>query len=220
MNFIITILLILCSTIVSAQLNVSFNATNSTCSANGKLSITASGGQEPYIYEIIGGPLGFNRPPQSTPIFDLLPPGNYQVEVKDISGISKVVTANIVGNYKEPTLASCDVPMGTSTATLIVKDGLSPFSYSFSTDGGGSFSAPQSSNTFKCLPNGTMVFRVTDACNNFYPCYKTVEVYEPKFTYECAPNPLGGTDFTCTNATSPPFYYGECRIFYSAINNL
>lgn len=220
LKFFATILLILLSNLVSAQLNVSFSTTNSTCSANGKLSITATGGQEPYIYEIIGGPLGFNRPPQSSPIFDLLPPGNYQLEVKDISGASKVLNANIVGNYKEPTLVSCDVPAGTSTATLIVKDGLSPYLYSFSTDGGGNFSVPQSSNVFSCLPNGTMVFRVTDACNNFYPCYKTVQVYEPRFTYDCAPNPLGGTDFTCKNATSPPFYYGEGNISYTAINNL
>jgi hypothetical protein len=57
LKFFATILLILLSNLVSAQLNVSFSTTNSTCSANGKLSITTTGGQEPYIYEIIGGPL-------------------------------------------------------------------------------------------------------------------------------------------------------------------
>jgi hypothetical protein len=168
-------------------LTVSATSQPSTCSANGTVTATASSGVAPFIYIISGGSVNSVSPSVSGAYtFTALPSGTYTVSVTASNSVTATTTITVGGTYQEPTL-TCSATGCTITATPAL--GLAPYTYAISTNGGSTFSTPQSSNTFYNLPNGNYVIRVYDACQNFYPCYTQVNV-----------TPLAFPAFTCNSS--------------------
>jgi hypothetical protein len=166
-------LLLLCSlgsNALFAQLQVQIITQESRCSANGRITVNVTGGTPPYNYVLVGTV----RPPQNTNIFDLLPPANYTVRVTDNAGISQTINTIVTGNYQEPTITQCIV--NNDTVQVIGNQGRLPYRYAISTNNGQTFSVPQNSNLFTCLPGGTHIVRMYDSCSNFYSLPVTINV--------------------------------------------
>lgn len=195
-----------------AQFTITLSSTPSTCSSNGTITVTTNGGSGIIVYEIISGPAGFSRPSQSTNVFVSIPPGLYQVQATDDLGRVDIKSINVGGNYVPPTIQSCNV--SGSRATINIRDGLSPFNYAYSSDGGATFSLPQSSNVITCLDSGTYIFRVTDACNNFFPCQNRVTVIPPSAIFTCTQVSPGINTIRVTNTRD-----GEAPFTYTLENN-
>jgi gliding motility-associated-like protein len=134
------------------------------------------------------------------------------VRATDELGRSDVKSINVGGNYVPPTIQSCNI--SGSTATINVKDGLAPFNYAYSSDGGANFSLPQPSNVITCLDSGTYIFRVTDACNNFFPCQNRVDVKPPSVVFTCTQVSPGINTIRVTRTQD-----GEAPYTYSLVNN-
>lgn len=209
----LTVIVLLCSFLSTmAQFRITLSTSPSTCSSNGTITVTPSGAIGVVVYEIISGPAGFTRPSQTNNVFVSIPPGLYQVQGRDGSGQSDIKSITVTGNYTPPTIQSCNV--NGSTATITVRDGLAPFNYAISSDGGGAFSQPQNSNVFTCLNAGDYVFRVSDACNNFFPCQNTVTILPPRTNFTCTPVSPGVTNIRAGGATQ-----GEPPYTYTLVNN-
>lgn len=195
----------------NAQISASATSTVSTCNANGTITVTVSGGSAPYIYDITNGPLTYtNRPAQNNPVFNQLPPGNYTVQVRDNGGLQTTTQVTVNGTYKTPTVACNPVPY-TSSIVLNTIDGLKPYRFDYTTDNGNTWAAFQEDSLFECLQDGDYRFRVTDACENFYPCTATVKSKPPEFLYQCSENVDGKVDFVLERAGLD---YGELPITY------
>ena len=208
-----TIIVFMCSIASTmAQFRITLTTSPSTCSSNGTITATPSGATGVVVYEIISGPAGFTRPSQTNNVFISIPPGLYQVQGTDGIGQSDVKSVTVAGNYSPPTIQSCNV--NGSTATITVRDGLAPFNYAISSDGGGTFSPPQNANVFTCLNAGDYVFRVSDACNNFFPCQNSVTVLPPRANISCTPVSPGVTNIRAGGASQ-----GEPPYTYTLVNN-
>ncbi len=198
--------LFLCSfyPLFAQTLTVTATATESFCSNNGQITVQVIGGTLPYTYTVISAPTGVNRPPQATNVFNLLPSGSYNLGVKDANGATGSVVVQVTGNYSEPTLTS--VTVTGSIATLTASGGKTPYKFAYSSNGGTTFTTPQDSSVFDCLPDGEYVFRVYDACDNFYSSIQSIAGAALDFTTTCKPNVSGGTDISTkplSNAGAP-----------------
>ncbi|MEY4926497.1 MAG: hypothetical protein RI894_933, partial [Bacteroidota bacterium] len=199
--------------------------TPSTCSSNGTMTITVSNGVNNFDYTISQAPSGYGGTTnfiQSTGnvlLIDALPAGVYTVQVHDANNLSTTIIVTISGNYTEPTLDSCVIRPNSSDCTIYAHDGLRPYTYAYSVNGG-AFTTPQTDSLFTCLPNGNLVFRVYDACNNFYPCMNTVSISPPALlNVACNVTPTG------TNVTTDDYYhyfgwlsYGELPFTYTCLS--
>lgn len=203
---------ILLSNNIYAQFSISISSTTSTCSSNGVLTINNVGGKNPITYEIISGPPGFTRPSQNTNIFTSIPPGNYKIQAIDAIGQTSSATTTLTGSYI-PLKIQNSVVSG-SRITVNALNGLPPYSFAISSDGGGTFSPTQSSNIFDCLPAGDYVLRALDACNNFFPSQGTVTIVPPTSRYTCTSVSPGVTNIKVTSTTG-----GEAPINYTLENN-
>lgn len=203
---------ILLSNNIYAQFSISISNTPSTCSSNGVLTINTLGGTNPITYEIISGPPGFTRPSQNTNIFTSIPPGNYTIQAIDAIGQTASATSTLIGSYIPLKIQNCVV--NGSRITVNALNGLPPYSFAISSDGGSTFSPPQSSNVFECLPAGDYVLRALDACNNFFPCQGTVSIMSPTSTYTCTSVSPGLTNIKVTSTTG-----GEGPFNYTLENN-
>lgn len=147
----------------SFQLNISVASTPSTCTNNGTVSITATGGSGNYKYKIQSPTLTLG--PQDSNQFVGLAPGSYTVTVFDVtSGASATKSVTVGGNYVPMTLK---ITPDCTSFTAQVTGGLAPFSYAFSTVGAsGPFGADQQSPTFSGLSPNAYWVRATDACGN------------------------------------------------------
>lgn len=197
---------------IYAQLSISISNTPSTCSSNGVLNINSTGGTNPITYEIISGPPGFTRPSQTTNIFTSIPPGNYTIQAIDAIGQITSATSTITGSYIPLRIQNCVV--SGSRITVNARDGLPPYRYAISSDGGGTFSPTQSSNIFECLPAGDYILRALDACNNFFPCQGTVTVLPPSSRFTCTSISPGVTNIKVTSTIG-----GEAPFNYTLENN-
>jgi gliding motility-associated-like protein len=196
----------------SAQLNIVLSSTNSTCSSNGTITISSTGGTVPITYEIISGPPGFSRPSQTSNIFTSIPAGNYQVQATDAIGQVALATVTVVGTYVPLAITSCVV--NGSRITVNARDGRPPYLYALSSDGGATYSQPQTSNIFDCLPAGNYVVRVSDACNNFFPCQSAVTIIPPTVRFTCTPVSPGVTTVRVTRTDD-----GEAPFTYTLVSN-
>ncbi len=141
----------------------------STCQANGVINLQVSGTNTPFIYSIVSGPV--TRPPQSSALFNALPAGTYALQVQN--QLAETVTATVVvaGSYQLITMHPIPVIFctGASQGYIIgnvVSGGKPPFTYQLVAPSPVT-TAPQSSDTFYNLPDGSYTLRVTDDCGNF-----------------------------------------------------
>jgi subtilisin-like proprotein convertase family protein len=111
------------------------------------ITATAFGGLLPYEYSLNGGAY------QSSNVFPNLGPGSYTVEVFDAAGFSRTSDVLVITNPSQ--LAVTATATG-NTITVMATGGTGFLQYSI----GGS--APQNSNEFNNLPNGTYTLTVTD----------------------------------------------------------
>ena len=197
----------------AAQINATAATVAATCSSNGKITITATGGATPYTYEITVAPTGGIRPPQQSNVFDNLPKGNYTIKVTDVTGQTRTVTATIGGTYVAPTM-NCILTTPTSnTVTLTIVNGSPPFKYEYSRNNFTTVDFSTSNVTdrtkvFNCLTNANYTFRITDACNNFFTCTKTVAQTPLTASWTC--QGTGTIALTNVDGGEPPLVY-FCR---------
>ncbi|MFN8238351.1 MAG: SprB repeat-containing protein [Chitinophagales bacterium] len=170
-----------------AQLQISVSTTPSTCSANGSITVNASGGGLPYFYQIISSSSGIVRPLQNVNIFQNLPAGSYTVRVSDVNNTTQTIQAVIAGNYIPLSFSHTQMQ---SSVIIRANNGKGPYKYAYSSDGGFTFTTPSDSNTFHCMTSGIYIFRVVDSCENFY-------------SEAVAINPVTiNMDFSCTDSGS------------------
>ncbi|MBI5917436.1 MAG: gliding motility-associated C-terminal domain-containing protein [Bacteroidetes bacterium] len=160
-------LLAIANFFASAQVNISLQITNATCSSNGSIQVTATGGSGNLNYQLFGGCLPVPVL-QQVPDFNNLGPCEYIVVVTDGStGASASKAAVVGGNYQSPVLAlncgSCSIETGVTGGTM-------PLTFAISTAG---LNGPFQNNTlpgspvFQNITPGTNYWvRVTDACGN------------------------------------------------------
>jgi hypothetical protein len=201
----------LCNNIF-AQLSINISNTPSTCSSNGELIINTMGGSNPITYEIISGPPGFTRPSQNTNIFTSIPPGNYTIQAIDAIGQIASATSTVTGSYIP--LRILNSVVSGSRITVNARDGLPPYRYAISSDGGGTFSPTQTSNIFECLPAGDYVLRALDVCNNFFPSQGTVTIVPPTSRFTCTVISPGVTNIRVISTSG-----GEAPFNYTLENN-
>ncbi|MBS1562793.1 MAG: T9SS type A sorting domain-containing protein, partial [Bacteroidetes bacterium] len=142
---------------------------DSRCQTSGSATAQISGGAGPYTYSITSGPL--TAPPQSSPVFQSLPPGSYMMKVTDYCNSSAGFSFTIGGSYAVPQVSAVLQPpacIGGSDGSIRVDvtDGRGPFSYSLISPS--PITAPdQPGNQFNGLRAGTYTYRVSDSCGNY-----------------------------------------------------
>jgi len=79
-------------------ISVTANANDAICGGNGSIIVSASGGQAPYQYSINGGSTY-----QTSPIFNGLTPGNYDIFVKDVNTTVGTLTGLVINTTNTTT---------------------------------------------------------------------------------------------------------------------
>ncbi len=155
-----------------------------SCKAiDGKISVTASGGEGVYDFNINGGEY------QTNSEFDKLAPGSYTIMVKDFNKCKKSITVDIrAANSDLDATTSivghtqCATPNG--SVTVSGSGGSSPYQYQIE---GGGFSA---ANAFSGLKFGQYAVIVKDASD----CQKVVSLVIPRgdtgTSYVCDIKPI------------------------------
>jgi hypothetical protein len=161
------------------QLSISTKSTVSTCSSNGTITVSVTGGKAPYCYDLTPCSNCLTCVPATSNTFSSLAPGSYTVKVTDNSTPVQTQTATVVvtGTYTPLSI------LGEITTCGVVghgKGGKKPYAFSISTDGT-IFSATKSDSIFNALDPGTYYIRCTDACGNFTTYKATYTV--PKFEF-------------------------------------
>ncbi len=176
----LAIILFIFSIKVSAQCPASvpptFTATSSesTCASNGNITVTATGGQTPYLYEITGP---VNRPTQTSNEFNAIPSGTYTVTLTDNCGTTFSENIIVAGNYVNPSLTVTSTSPNcyndsSGTLTFNTAGGVTP--YTFELASGSTISDTQTTNIFNNLPQGFYLARVTDACSNISSVFHSI----------------------------------------------
>lgn len=162
-----------CST-SDLDLTISFKIDATSCKAiDGSISVTGSGGEEPYNYNLNGGEY------QTSSEFDRLAPGSYTIIVKDFNGCKKsllvdvgAANSNLAATSSTQLDNQCFIHNG--SATITANGGTSPYLYKIND---GDFA---SLNTFANLKNGQYTVIVKDAND----CQKVVSVVVPRGSTE------------------------------------
>ncbi|HET6993445.1 MAG TPA: gliding motility-associated C-terminal domain-containing protein, partial [Chitinophagaceae bacterium] len=190
------------ATIISGCLTVTTNSTNTTCSLpNGSISITASGGTQPYRYSLDG--VNF----QTSNIFAGLAAASYTVTVKD--QVNTLATTNVIlSDAPGPsinfvaTAPSCNANDGIITIAGI--GGASPLQYSID---GINF---QAGNIFTGVHPGNYQPTVKDANGCIATVSTTINIDCPTITAtttnETCGNSNGSINVTGANGI-PPYQY-------------
>ncbi len=184
-----------------AQVNIQFMIKDAVCN-DGHIQVIATGGTEPYWYEIIGNTCGLsNRSIQSSPVFSNLTPCTYTVWVLDGTGTATTKEVVVGGNYTAPTAT---VEVNDCGFTIHVKNGKPPLQYFLSTDGGFTYGPPSAQNTFSALSGGTYQVRVEDSCGYVILSKATIvldtlkyhfdRVFRDKVTDSIAPASISGAE--------------------------
>jgi len=138
------------------NLQVTVNTPNTSCgSANGAVTISASGGSAPYSYSGAGST-------NSTGSFSGLAAGTYTFTATDASSCTGTVSVTVIDNVPSVTVSissttnntSCSSPNGAFTVTA--SGGNAPYSYSTG-------SSTNTTGTFTGLQGGTYNVTATDA---------------------------------------------------------
>jgi gliding motility-associated-like protein len=188
----------------SAILASTVTAPANSGQSNGSIIVTASNGIAPYSYSINGG--GF----QVSNTFNNLAAGSYTITVKDASGCTVTVSAD-VGETTLALTATASAPpirCGESTGviTITASGGASPYTYSLN---GGTY---VSLNTFGNLTAGTYNIKVKDAVGTTFDVTATLTQIGSNITATAAAPaiPCGQTTgritVTAANGTMPYSY--------------
>lgn len=179
----ILILMLFSKTFVLAQLSFTTSTTPSTCSANGVIDITVSGGTPTYYFQIVSSSSGIIRPVQNSNVFNNLPAGTYTIRVTDVNNLSANNTIAIPGNYIPLSFSHVQQQ---STIILTPLNGKPQYTFTYSSDTGRTYLPPTDSNSFSCMQPGSYIFRVYDSCSNFYSENVVVNNVIIDATYSCA----------------------------------
>ena len=197
-------LLFFCPLFCLGQISIATTTTESRCSADGSMTVNASGGTPPYTYSLTGA---VNRPAQSTNRFLALPRGTYTVTVVDAANQRNAITVSVSGNYVPPTLS---LLVNQSMATLSVAGGRLPLKFTYQR-GGIASGDTSSTGVFRCLLNGNYRFQVIDSCGNFYPFDAVINVDTLNFSTVCSSvNGLPSLSVSTAKGGTPPYFY-FCR---------
>jgi gliding motility-associated-like protein len=208
-----------------AQINASSATTPSTCSSNGSITVTATGGTAPYYYQITASTSGIVRPVQNVNVFQNLPAGSYTIRISDGLNESVTSTAVISGNYIPPGFTHTQT---NSTVRIFPVNGRAPYTYSYSVDLGQTFTTPVDSGIFHCMRPGLYLFRITDSCENFYSQNIVINPVSIQASFTCqnfnsiALNSISGgngdyvfnaygSGFSATNTTGNFSNIGRCN---------
>ncbi|MFD2041472.1 hypothetical protein ACFSJW_19050, partial [Flavobacterium artemisiae] len=187
-------------------------ATPSTCAANGKIEITATGLPTPIIYGIAKSPyIATDVISSTSPVFSFLPPGNYYygyyngaVFVPSSNTISIAnqynTTSPSIPSYYSNRLTYCPSsgdPLGRVIVTMT--GGNKPYTAELLDSGNTVIQQKQTSGsgtsaTFDGVPQGVYTIRTTDACGTVVYAPNTVTV-QPNVPY---------TDFTLAPVNPQP----------------
>ena len=134
--------------------------------SNGNLTVTATGGKEPYLYSLNDGA------PQSSNIFTDLEPQYYSIEVQDANGCVDSVRTFIGGVQAVKaialtTLAGCGGTGG--SLEIIAKNGIEPYRYQIGENAEYTFE-----NTFTGLSAGVYSVWVKDDRDCFLGLYPVI----------------------------------------------
>ncbi|MDB5227877.1 MAG: hypothetical protein JWN78_2070 [Bacteroidota bacterium] len=182
---ILLLVLLFFTSVTYAQLSFTTSITPSTCSANGTIDITVSGGIPTYYYQIVSSSSGIIRPVQNSNVFNNLPAGTYTIRVIDNNNLTATNTVAIPGNYIPLSFSHMQQQ---SSIVLTPLNGKPPYTFTYSTDGGLSYLPPTDSNSFSCMQPGNYLFRVYDSCSNFYSENVVVNNVIIDATYSCVPD--------------------------------
>ncbi|MFC4816300.1 T9SS type B sorting domain-containing protein [Flavobacterium sp. GCM10023249] len=180
-----------------------------TCSSNGIITVTASGGTGTLSYSINGTTF------QAGNTFTVTSAGTYTITVRDTNGCT-ATTSVIVSPLTPPTditfsaTAVTCTSGNTSNVTLTVTGGSAPLTYQIIAP---TVVAPQASNVFNNLAPGTYTFLVTDSRNCNYQESFTISPL-PALTVsavvnsniQCAGSATGSIRFT-VSGFSPTYNY-------------
>lgn len=144
------------------------NTTTANCASDGSMTINATGGLGPYLYEIVSGPT--TRPVQSSNTFNGIPSGSYTVEVTDNCGLTVTGTVTVPGTYVNPTLSITATPLtcpngNDGALNISVSGGSAPFTYALVNPSPIQI-GPQATGSFSNLTEGSYTIQVTDNCGN------------------------------------------------------
>lgn len=180
----------------SSSLSATFTTTNPYCSQSkdGKITLTATGGTEPYTYSIGNGYVSSN-------LFNNLSAGYYNVSVKDAIGCLYTMVAAIV----EPTILSMTVSTTNSTTsadddgtiTLNATGGVAPYTYAITYNNGTPPISFQNSTIFTGLKAGSYDVYVKDANGCIYFQTNTITANNPNSLVVS----IDVTPVTCNNST-------------------
>ncbi|WP_264531936.1 T9SS type A sorting domain-containing protein [Flavobacterium sp. N502540] len=170
-----------------------------TCGTLGKITVTATGGIQPYSYSINNGTA------VSSNVFPNLAPGNYTITVKDSENTTKtfvvaITVKQIALNVTLMTAVSCNGANNGSIRTTVT-DGQGPYVYSINND---VVTGTTTEQTFNNLPAGNYIIRVTDKNN----CTSNINIAVPEPTILNATVVVNDKTIT-TNTTggTPPYLY-------------
>lgn len=128
---------------------------SSNCSTPGSMTVSATGGTEPYLFSADG--VNF----QSSPVLEELSAGNYSLVVKDTDGCSASISATLEGESGSIALsvAADNAACGSETGSIEIEatGGVEPYSYRL--DGG----TGQASGAFEGLSIGSKTITVQDS---------------------------------------------------------
>lgn len=125
-------------------------------SNDGTISVTASGGTQPYTFSLGTGT------PQSNPLFSNLSAGNYTINIVDAQGCQVSLNATVTEPTSiqlaeiSSTISSCNLPNG--GLEISASGGTSPYSYSLD-----NFATSQNSGLFSNLLALTYTVEAQDA---------------------------------------------------------
>jgi hypothetical protein len=201
------------SAMVSQPTGLSFtrNSTNSSCagSADGTITLTASGGIAPYQYSINNG-ASFQLGNQ----FNSLSSGSYSTVVKDANGCTTTAQTIQISQPAVLTIASTKTDVSTcfsaanGTITITATGGTTPYQYSI--DNG---NTNQTSNQFLGLAAGNYSVLVKDAAGCSTP-FQGVTINQPvdmsisvaKTDVTCYSANTGSLTITVTGGATPYQY--------------
>ncbi|WP_289664406.1 T9SS type A sorting domain-containing protein [Flavobacterium panacagri] len=173
----------------------SLNIDNSCFGSNdGRIEVNATGGRLPYSYSMNGTNHRVSN------IFSNLPPGHYNLTVKDVTGCTftfsvEILSPTVLNSYVTATNVSA---FGNNDAEITVNatGGTPNYSYILRSTYGSIIKPYQSSNRFQGIGAGSYIVEVIDVKG----CMYTTQI-----TIPAPPSPLNATvavtDINCNNPT-------------------
>jgi uncharacterized repeat protein (TIGR01451 family) len=143
--------------IICAQINITLDVTPATCSNNGIISITATGGTGVYQYSIDGATY------QSSNVFSSLQVGTYTVTVIDSNNTMASQLIDIIQSNPLEVILSGTLDVPSSTLIAQVFGGNPPYTYQWSYNGVDIVGADTWGLYVLSLPPGVVCINVVDA---------------------------------------------------------